>query len=345
MEQTTAVGMTQESRTMRAIVQTRYGSPLEVLEPATINRPRVRDDNVLVRLRATSINTPDWLAVTGIPKILRVQSGLRRPKTPVRGTDIAGVVESVGPNVSDLRSGDEVFGSTWANSSRNEGGTFSEYTRAPESQLSLKPAAMTFEQAAASVMSGITALIAMRDVAKVGPGASVLVNGASGGVGTFAVQIARSMGATVTGVCSTNNVELVRSLGATHVIDYTQEDFTMGSQRYDAILDNVLNHSPTAVIRALNPGGMLLPNSIGTRGGWFAGLPRMAHAMIKGLGGTQIGVVDCEVNRENLEEVAALTRSGEIEAVIGATYPLHHAAQAVHHMAGRHARGNLVVVI
>lgn len=214
------------------------------------DRPSAGGDDVLIRVRATSVNTPDWSTVSGVPYVLRLKSGLWGPSTPVRGTDVAGVVEAVGTKVTDFRPGDEVFGSLW-DTTLTTGGTFAEFTVAPASQLIKKPSSLTFEDAAASVMSGLTALIAMRDVGAVGTGARVLINGASGGVGTFAVQIAKALGAEVTGVCSTRNVELVRSLGADHVIDYTEEDFTRGDQRYDVILDNVMNHPPNEAIMVL----------------------------------------------------------------------------------------------
>ena len=205
---------------MKAVVQESYGAPERVLRPAEIDPPAVGDDDVLVRVRATCVNTPDWITVAGVPYLLRLQTGLRRPRSPVRGTDFAGVVEAVGSEVTDIDPGDEVFGSAWTGSMATIG-TYAELTVAPAQQMIRKPAGLSFEEAAGSVMSGITALSAMRDVAQVGPGKSVLVNGASGGVGTLAVQFARALGAEVTGVCSTRNVELVRSLGA-DVVDYTQ---------------------------------------------------------------------------------------------------------------------------
>jgi NADPH:quinone reductase-like Zn-dependent oxidoreductase len=201
---------------MKAIVQERYGTPERVLKLEEVDRPSVGDDDVLIRVRATSVNTPDWITVAGVPSILRLRFGLRQPPTPVRGTDIAGVVEAVGTNVTDLQPGEEVFGSSWDDTLATQG-TFAEFTVAPASKLIKKPARLTFEEAGASGMSGLTALIAIRDVGKVGPGTRVLVNGASGGVGTFAVQIAKALGAEVTGVCSTGNLELARSLSADHV--------------------------------------------------------------------------------------------------------------------------------
>ena len=249
---------------MKAIVQEGYGPPERVLEQATVDRPSVGDDDALIRVRATSVNTPDWITVTGVPYILRLKFGLRRPSTPVRGTDIAGVVEAVGKNVADLQPGDEVFGSSWADTLATPG-TFAEFTVAPASKLIKKSGGLSFEEAAASVMSGITALIAIRDVGKVGPGTRVLINGASGGVGTFAVQIAKALDAEVTGVCSTRNLELVRSLGGGDVIDYTQEDFTRSEQRYDVILDNVINRPPLPWLGCWQPTGYSFQTASVTR--------------------------------------------------------------------------------
>ena len=268
---------------MKAIVQESYGAPEVVLKLKEVDQPSIGDDDVLIEVRATSVNTPDWITVTGVPYILRLRFGLRRPKTPVRGTDIAGVVQAVGKDVTDLQPGDQVFGSSWADTLATPG-TFAEFTVAPASQLIKKPASLTFEEAAASVMSGLTALIAIRDVGGVGPGTRVLINGASGGIGTFAVQIAKTLGAEVTGVCSTRNLALVQSLGADHVIDYTKEDFTRSEQRYDVVLDNVVNRPPSATARVLAPNGILIPNSIGNTGGLFAGLPRIGAGGTDGAG-------------------------------------------------------------
>ena len=329
---------------MKAIVQNRYGEPQRVLRLEEIDRPAASDDDVLIRVRATSVNTPDWITVTGIPRILRLRFGLRRPPTPVRGTDIAGVVEAVGKNVTDLQPGDEVFGSSWADTLATQG-TFAEFTVAPASQLIKKPAGLSFEDAAASVMSGGTAMIAMRDVGKVGPGTRVLINGASGGVGTLAVQIAKALGAEVTGVCSTRNLELVRSLGADYVIDYTEEDFTRGERRYDVILDNVMNRWPSKTARVLAPTGMLIPNSVGNTGGLFAGLLRMAWAGVMGLGRTDVQFVTAVANRENLYSLAAFLESGDVKVVIDKIYPLSDAASAVAHMLGHHAAGKVVIAM
>jgi NADPH:quinone reductase-like Zn-dependent oxidoreductase len=331
---------------MKAIVQRGYGAPEQVLTLDDVDRPSAGPDDVLVRLRATSVNTPDWVAVTGVPYILRLQFGLRKPPNPVRGSDIAGIVESAGKNVTDLRPGDEVFGSLWDNTSKSPVGTFAELTVAPASQLIKKPIELTFEEAAASVMSGLTALIAIRDEGRVEPGKRVLINGASGGVGTLAVQIAKAFGAYVTGVCSTRNVEFVQSLGADHVIDYTQEDYTRSTQRYDVILDNVLNHPPSATVRVLAPNGTFIPNSVGDARGVLGGLPRVARAMLmKRWGSTNVHLVTCVVNRENLDELATLLVAGNVKVIIEKTYPLSEAASAVTHMLGHRARGKVAITM
>jgi len=331
---------------MKAVVQHGYGPPDQVLRLDELDLPPVGEDDVLVRMRATSVNTPDWITVTGVPYLIRLQSGLREPPTPVRGTDVAGVVETVGQHVTDLEPGDEVFGSWWTGNLGTQG-TFAEFSVGPATQLVKKPANLSFEEAGAAGMSGLTALIAIRDVGRAGPGSRVLINGASGGVGTFAVQIAKTLGGEVTAVCSTRNVELVESLGADHVIDYTKEDFTRGDQRYDVILDNVMNHSPSATTRVLAPGGTFIPNSVGNKGGFFAGLPRMARAALMRLGRTDVQYAGDWVppNHDNLTALAELLESGAVEVVIEEVYPLSEAGQAVAHMLGHHARGNIVITI
>jgi NADPH:quinone reductase-like Zn-dependent oxidoreductase len=329
---------------MKAIVQEGYGPPERVLRPADLNQPPVGDRDVLIRVRATSVNNPEWVTVTGVPYILRLRSGLRRPRTAIRGTDVAGVVHAVGANVTDLRPGEEVFGSSWAGALATPG-TFAEYTTVPASQLIKKPAGLSFEDAAASVMSGLTALTAIRDVGKVESGTRLLINGASGGVGTFAVQIAKTLGAEVTGVSSTGNLELLRSLGADHVIDYTKEDFTRDERRHDVILDNVMNHPPSKTARVLTATGTFIPNSVGNAGGLFAGLPRMARAALMGRGSTNVELVTLGVTRENLEALAALLESADVNVVLDKVYPLSHAADAVAHMLGHHARGKVAIAV
>src|SRR5437588_469758 len=258
------LGIATSSGLMKAIVQETYGKPEAVLGLKDVPKPVVKDGEVLVRVHAASVHVGDWMLVTGVPYIARPAYGLRKPKSPLPGTDIAGTVEAVGNRVTQLSPGDEVFG--WCT------GAFAEYACATEDHFVLKPANLTFEQAAAVGVSASTALQLLRDQGKVQPGQRVLINGASGGVGTFAVQIAKAFGAEVTGVCSTRNVDIVRSLGADHVIDYTREDFTQQGQRYDFILDNVANHSLSDTRRALAPTGKLQSNN-GTSGGrWFGTL-------------------------------------------------------------------------
>jgi NADPH:quinone reductase-like Zn-dependent oxidoreductase len=330
---------------MQAILQHGYGNPRDVLRLGQAQCPAPGAGDVLIRVRATSVNTPDWLTVAGVPSVLRLGAGLRRPRLPVRGSDVAGVVEAVGADVTDLRPGDEVFGSLWGSTGRTQAGSFAEYTVAPGSQVARKPAGLSFTDSAAAVMSGLTALIAMRDVGRVGEGSRVLVNGASGGVGTMAVQVAASAGAEVTGVCGTRNVELVRSLGAARVIDYTADDYTRDEQRYDVILDNVLNRPPSVTARLLAPRGVLIPNSIGNSGGLLAGLPRIARAMILGVGPTTVKTVALTVNRDNLGALASLLESGAVRVVIDKVYSLDAAAAAVSHMLGHHARGQVAITV
>ena len=337
--------MTADPPTMQAIIQDGYGAPERVLRLAQTARPSPGADQVLLRVRATSVNTPDWATVAGVPYVLRLQSGLRRPTHPVRGSDLAGTVEAVGPRVTDLQRGDEVLGSLWGSATGSQAGAFAQYTVAPASQLVKKPAGLSFEAAAASVMTGLTAMIAMRDAGQVRPGTRVLINGASGGVGTMAVQIAKSLGAEVTGVCSTRNVDLVRSLGAAHVIDYTTQDFTQSEQRYDVILDNVLNHSPKATARLLAPNGVLIPNSLGNTGGLLAALPRMARATLMGKGATNVKFVTLAVNRENLNALVRLLETDEVRVVIDQTYPFDKTASAITHVLAHHASGKVAIVI
>jgi NADPH:quinone reductase-like Zn-dependent oxidoreductase len=322
---------------MRAILQDGYGAPERVLRCEQIQVPQIGDDDVLIRMRATSVNTPDWATVAGVPYVLRLGFGLRRPKVPVsvRGSDVSGVVEAVGQRVTELAPGDEVFGSGRS--------TFAEYVVAPAHQLVKKPAGLGFTDAAASVETGLCALVAMRDLAKVGDGTRVLINGASGGVGTMAVQIAAALGAEVTGVCGPHHAELVRSLGAHHVIDYTKEDFTQSERRFDVILDNVLNHPPKMTARVLAPGGIFLPNSLGYTGGLFAALPRIARAVLMGLGHTKVRTVTPKKNRENLTALLQLLEAGEVRVVIDKTYTLDDAASAVTHMMEHHASGKIAI--
>jgi NADPH:quinone reductase-like Zn-dependent oxidoreductase len=319
---------------MQAIIQDRYGSA-DVLEARDIDRPAIADDEVLVRVRAASVHVGDWILMTGMPYVMRMGTGLSKPKNPVPGTDIAGTVEAVGTQVHGLRPGDEVFG--WCT------GAFAEYARAPQDQLVKKPANLTFEQAAAVGVSASTALQLLRDDANVQPGQKVLINGASGGVGTFAVQIAKAFGAEVTGVCSTKNLELVRSIGADHVIDYTQEDFRDGADRYDVILDNVGDRSMADTRRALTQNGTLLSNG----GGHAAGkLGRVIRGFLASLIVRQQARPSVKTqNRSDLIALKELVEAGGVRPVIGGTYPLGRTADAISQVAAGHARGTLVIAV
>jgi NADPH:quinone reductase-like Zn-dependent oxidoreductase len=319
---------------MKAIVQDTYGSS-DVLESRDIDRPEVGDGDVLVRVHAASVHVGDWIVMTGVPYLMRMATGLRRPKHPVPGTDIAGTVEAVGKDVKRLRPGDEVFG--WC------AGAFAEYASAGEDQFVLKPANLTFEQAAAVGVSASTALQLLRDEGKVQPGQKVLINGASGGVGTFAVQIAKAFGAEVTGVTSTRNVDMVRSIGADHVIDYTHEDFTKAGPKFDFILDNVGNHSLAETRRALTPDGTLLPNGGGHSGG---GLGRVIKAHIAATFVRQQGRPSIKFqNADDLAALKELVEAGKVVPVIDGTYPLSETPDAIDHVAAGHARGTVVIAV
>jgi len=319
---------------MQAIVQDKYGSP-EVLETRDVDMPEIGDGEVLVRVHAASVHLGDWILMTGTPYLMRMATGLRRPKNSVPGTDIAGTVEAVGKDVRGLRPGDEVLG--WCT------GAFAEYARAPEDQFVKKPANLTFEQAAAFGVSATTALQLLRDDGHVQPGQKVLINGASGGVGTFAVQIARAFGAEVTGVTSTKNLEMVLSIGADHVIDYTSEDFTKGGPRYDLILDNVGSHSMSATRRALTANGTLLSNGGGHEGGK---LGRVIRTAIVSMFARQQGGPSVKTqNRADLVALAGLVEAGKITPVIDGTYPLRETPRAIAHVAAGHARGTVVIAV
>jgi len=327
--------------TMRAVVQSNYGAPTEVLSVAEVPVPSVGAGEVLVRVEASSVNTPDWLFTSGTPWILRLMAGVRRPKAPVRGTDLAGVVVAVGPG-ADLAVGDRVFGSNYDEGLRRWG-TFAEYAVVPAGQLAPIPDGVSFEEAAAVVMSGLTAYKALVEVAKVREGVRVLINGASGGIGVLATQMAVKRGAVVTGVCSGRNVELVRGLGAADVIDYTKEDFTQSGREWDVVLDNVLNHAPGQVARVVADGGIYIPNSVGQGSSALRGLPRMLSAWVLGkLGRLGVRAVTISYERERMEELAGELSSG-LEVPIERVYALEEVGEAVGHMMSLRARGKLVV--
>jgi NADPH:quinone reductase-like Zn-dependent oxidoreductase len=319
---------------MKAIVQDTYGSAA-VLQARDIDKPAVGDDQVLVRVHAASVHVGDWIMISGSPWVMRLATGLRRPKNPVPGSDVAGVVEAVGKDVTRHRAGDEVFG--WG------AGAFAEYVSAREDQFIQKPSELTFEQAAAVGVSASTALQLLRDNGKVQPGQKVLINGASGGVGTFAVQIAKAFGAEVTGVCSTKNVELVRSIGADHVIDYTREDFTTAAERYDLILDNVGNHSMARTRRALSPSGTLISNGGGHEDGK---LGRTVRAMLVSMFvRQQAGPSVKTQNHDDLVALKDLVVAGKLRPVIDRTYTLGQTPEAIDRVAGGHTRGTIVIAV
>jgi NADPH:quinone reductase-like Zn-dependent oxidoreductase len=319
---------------MQAITQDTYGSQ-ETLKLADVDKPEIGDSDVLVRVHAASVHVGDWILMTGSPFVMRFATGLRKPNNRVPGTDVAGTVEAVGNNVTSLRPGDEVFG--WC------AGAFAEYARASEDQFIKKPANLTFEQAAAVGVSASTALQLLRDNGKVQPGQKVLINGASGGVGTFAVQIAKALGAEVTGVTSTKNLEMVRSIGADHVIDYTSEDFTMGAERYDLILDNVGIHSMARTRRALTPLGTLISNGGGHADGK---LGRTLRAMVVSMFVRQQASPTVKTqNHDDLVALKGLVEAGKVTPVIDRTYPLTETPEAIGHVAAGHARGTVVIAV
>jgi len=321
---------------MKAIVQDRYGNPEAVLGLQEIAKPAVKDGEALVRVHAASIHVGDWLVVTGVPYIARPAYG--KPKGRVPGTDIAGTVEAVGNGVTGLRPGDEVFG--WCT------GAFAEYASAPADHFVPKPANLTFEQAAAVGVSASTALQLLRDQGKIKPGQKVLINGASGGIGTFAVQVAKAFGAEVTGVCSTRNVEMVRSIGADHVIDYTRQDFTRNGHLFDFILDNVANHSLSDTRRVLTPSGKLQSNN-GTSGGrWFGTIGTvLKSATVSMFERRQLGPAIKFANRADLLVLKELIEAGKITPVIDATYALTDTGKALAHVGEGHARGTVVISV
>ena len=321
---------------MKAIVQTRYGSP-DVLQLKEVDEPAAGNDQVLVRVHAAAVNIGDWHLLRGVPYVIRVVAGLRRPKREIPGLDIAGRVQAVGRHVTQFRPDDEVFG--WCK------GAFAEYACAAESDLLPKPASLTLEQSAAVGDSAFTALAAVRDQGKVQPGDKVLINGASGGVGTFAVQIAKSFGANVTGVCSTRNLDMVRSLGADQVIDYTTEDFAQTGQRYDVMLDLVGTHSLSDCRRALTPRGTYVIVGVKDMGRWL-GLGRQIKALLLSPFVRQrMRVFVVRHNREDLGVLKELVEAGKVAPVIDRRFALSDAPDALRHQGEGHARGKIVIAM
>lgn len=325
---------------MKAIVYHDFGSP-DVLRLEEIEKPVPKDNQILVKVRAVSVNPLDWHFMEGIPYIARpLAFGFLKPTVTRLGVDYAGTVEAVGKNVTEFKPGDEVYG--------NRFGAFAEYVCGTEATLALKPANLTFEQAASLPMAALTALQALRDYGKIQPGQKVLINGASGGVGTFAVQIAKSFGVEVTGVCSGRNVELVRSLGADHVIDYTKEDFTKGGERYDVILDNVGNQPLSGFRGALTPRGKYV--AVGGGGvndsrwtGPLIGVAKML--MLKPFVTQEMRMMLSEMSRKDLTILADLIQTGKVKPVIDRTYPFNQLPEAMRYLEEGHARGKVVVTV
>jgi NADPH:quinone reductase-like Zn-dependent oxidoreductase len=331
-------GSPSKEKRVKAIVQDSYGSA-DVLEFRDIGKPEIAADEVLVRVHAAGVDRGVCHLMTGLPYPVRLAGyGLRAPKTPVPGTDLAGVVAAAGREVTRFQPGDEVLGTGK--------GTFAEYARASESKLAPKPANLTFEQAAAVAVSGQTALQGLRDHGRVQPGQKVLITGASGGVGTFAVQLAKAFGAQVTGVCSTTKADLVRSIGADHVIDYTREDFADGSQRYDLILDIGGNASLSRLRRALTATGTLVIAGGETGGRWLAGNDRQLRALLLSRFADQ--KLTTFISTQNYKDLIVLTeliQAGKITPVIDRTYPLSEAPKAVRYLEQGHARGKIVITL
>jgi len=324
---------------MKAIVYHEYGPP-GVLKLEEVDTPVPAPDEVLVRVLGAAVNPGDWDVMHGTPYVLRLATGLRRPRNEVPGLAIAGRVEAVGSNVSESAPGDEVYAEIGS-------GGFAEYACVPEGAVAPKPSNLTFEEAAAVPVSGVTALQALRDIGRVQPGQSVLVNGASGGVGTFAVQVAKTLGADVTGVCSTTNADLVRSIGADHVVDYTREDFTRNGQQYDLILDNVGNRTLSELRRAISPNGMLIPNSNKGGGRWMGGFLRRAvqALVVSPFVSQRLRPFAATGKRADLVVLTGLIESGTVTPVIDRTYPLDQAAEALSHYGAGHARGKVIITM
>jgi NADPH:quinone reductase-like Zn-dependent oxidoreductase len=323
---------------MKAIVRDTYG-PADILELRDIDKPEIANDEVLIRVHAAGVDRGVWHIMTGLPYPIRLAGyGLRAPKARVLGADVAGVVQAVGADVTRFQPGDEVFGIGT--------GTFAEYARAPENKLAPKPANLTFEQAAVVAISGLTALQGLRDRGKVKPGQRVLVIGASGGVGTYAVQLAKAFGAEVAAVCSTANVDMVRSLGADQVIDYTHEDFAAGQQRYDVIIDIGGNPPLSRLRRALAPKGTLVIAGGETDGRWLGGTDRELRALLlsRFIAQKLTTFVSSE-NHQDMMVLKELIESGQITPVIDRTYPLSQAPEAIRYLEEGHARGKVAITV
>ena len=336
---------------MQAIVQDKYGARDEVLELQEIDKPVVKDAEVLVRVHAASVHPDVWHAVRGVPYVLRIMgAGLLKPKNIVPGLDMAGRVEAVGENVTQFKPGDEVFGETISGHQWQNGGAFAEYVSAPEDVLALKPANLTFEQAAAVPTSGFIAIQGVRDQGQVQPGQKVLINGAGGGVGTFAVQLARAFGADVTAVDSTEKLDMLRSIGANQVIDYTQEDFTRSGERYDFILDIAANLSLSDWRRAVTRKGTYIligHDHFGASGGrWIGGLGRVVKGLVASPFVSQgMGRFVSTKKKEWLIVLKELLEAGKVRPVIDRTYPLSEVPEAIRYLEDGHVQGKVVIIV
>jgi NADPH:quinone reductase-like Zn-dependent oxidoreductase len=322
---------------MKAAIYTKYGPP-DFVQIRDIKKPVPLDNEVLIRIRATSVNPLDWHFMRGEPYIVRAMSGLRKPKITQLGVDVAGQVEAVGRSVTQFKPGDEVFGACR--------GAFAEYGCTPESSLATKPPNLTFEQAGAASVAGRTALQGLRDKGQIQVGKKVLVNGAAGGVGTFAVQIAKSFGADVTGVCSTRNLDMVRSIGADRAIDYTQEDFAKSGQRYDIFFDCFANHSLSACRRVLSPKGIYIAVG-GPSGPWMFGLLGRAviEPVLSGLTSQKFITFMAKSNQEDLRILGELMAAGKVTPVIDRHYRLSEVPDAIRYLEEGHARGKVVITV
>jgi NADPH:quinone reductase-like Zn-dependent oxidoreductase len=327
-----------QKNTMKAIVQDTYGSP-DVLQLREIDKPAIGDDEVLVRVRAAGVDQGVWHMMAGLPYLIRIAGfGLRAPKNPVRGYDVAGRVEATGESVTRFQPGDEVFGTCR--------GAFAEYACAQVNRLAPKPANVSFEQAAAVPISGYAALQAVRDQGRVQSGQRVLIIGAGGGVGTFAVQIAKAFGAEVTGVVSTTKADLVQALGADHVIDYTREDFADGRRRYDVILDIAGNRSLSHLRRALAREGTLV--IVGGEGGgkWFGGIDRQLRAqLLSPFVRQKLGTWISKERKEDLDALGELLEAGKVKPVVDRTFPLSEVPDAIRYLRAGRARGKVVITV
>jgi NADPH:quinone reductase-like Zn-dependent oxidoreductase len=321
---------------MKAIVYTQYGSP-DVLQLTEVEKPTPADEEVLIKIHAASVNPLDWHFMRGTPYLVRIIAGLRKPKVTRLGVDVAGRVEAVGRKVTQFKPGDEVFGTCR--------GAFAEHVCASENKLALKPENSSFEDAAAVPVAAITALLGLRDKGRIQPGHKVLVDGASGGVGTFAVQIAKSFGAEVTAVCSTRNMDTARSIGADHVIDYTQEDFTQSGLRYDLILGANAYHSIFDYRRALSGNGIFVG-----AGGRVQSLPGMLLSMLlisflSLIGSKKLCFFLAKGNKKDLVSLKDLLEAGKVVPVIDRRYPLSDVAEAVRYLEAGHAQGKVVITV